>query len=312
MEKHNDVDPTFYPAFCFKASPTHFAWVKMALADVHKLHRPEGFSGQNLFFYKNHPITFISVVGVIVARNEITRRTILTIDDSSGSTLDIVILQADPKEKISTENSAQVRVSSYPTAASTASFNLPMKPAATADLDPSAEEPPDLLAMNQIVHVSATDRTIIDISKLVPGTTVKVKGTVNRFRSTMQVNLERFALVHDTNSEMQFVDARLRFLVEVLSVPWVLLDEEIEALRREAERGGLEIADERRRAEKRVRMRAEREERDQRHIQKRYEKEERKRAQGAGVCKEDGVKVMHDIRLRKKRDLSVQGGSGKP
>ncbi|KAJ5984181.1 hypothetical protein N7481_006280 [Penicillium waksmanii] len=310
MEKHDDADPTFYPAFCFKASPTHFAWVKMALADVHKLHRPEGFKGQSLFFYKNHPITFISVVGVIVARIEITRRTILTIDDSSGSTVDIVILQADPKEKITTENIAQVRVSSYPTAASTASFNLPTKPPATADPDPSAEEPPDLLAMNQIVHVSATDRTIIDISKLVPGTTVKVKGTVNRFRSTMQVNLERFTLVHDTNSEMQFVDERLRFLVEVLSVPWVLLDEEVEVLRREAERGGLEVADERRRAEKRVRMRAEREERDQRHIQKRYEKEERKRAKAAGACKEDGVKIMHDI--RKKRALSIQGGgSGK-
>jgi hypothetical protein len=47
MEKHDDADLIFYPAFCFKASPTHFAWVKMALADVHKLHRPEGFNGMN-------------------------------------------------------------------------------------------------------------------------------------------------------------------------------------------------------------------------------------------------------------------------
>lgn len=123
----------------------------------------------------------------------------------------------------------------------------------------------------------------------------------------MQMNLERFTIVHDTNSEMQFVDERLRFLVEVLSVPWFLLDEEIEGLRREAERGGLEVAEERRRAEKRVRMRAEREERDQRHIQKRYEKEERKRAKGAGVCKEDGMKVMLDI--RRNRALSVQRSS---
>jgi hypothetical protein len=30
---------------------------------------------------------------------------------------------------------------------------------------------------------------------------------------------------------MQFLDARLRFLIEVLSVPWVLTDEEIETLR---------------------------------------------------------------------------------
>ncbi|KAJ5755564.1 hypothetical protein N7533_005107 [Penicillium manginii] len=302
MEKHDDADLIFYPAFCFKASPTHFAWVKMALADVHKLHRPEGFNGQKLFFYKNHPITYISVVGVIVSRNEIPRRTILTIDDSSGATLDIVILQADAKEKLTTENTAPVR--SYPSASSTAPFNL-SRPAT----DLSAEDSPDLLAMNQIVHVSATDRTIIDVSKLVPGTTVKVKGTVNRFRGTMQVNLERFALVHDTNSEMRFIDERLRFLVEVLSLPWFLLDEEVEDLRREAERGGLEVAEERRRAEKRARMRTEREERDQRHIQRRYEKEERKRAVGAGVCREDGVKVMHDI--RKKRALSGQRGLGK-
>lgn len=34
-----------YPAFCFKASPTHFAWVKMAAVDVHRLERRRGFEG---------------------------------------------------------------------------------------------------------------------------------------------------------------------------------------------------------------------------------------------------------------------------
>lgn len=36
----------FYPAFCFKASPTHFAWVKMAAADVQRLQRVRGFEGR--------------------------------------------------------------------------------------------------------------------------------------------------------------------------------------------------------------------------------------------------------------------------
>lgn len=32
----------FYPAYCFKASPTHFSWVKMSAAVVHQLQsRPE-------------------------------------------------------------------------------------------------------------------------------------------------------------------------------------------------------------------------------------------------------------------------------
>jgi hypothetical protein len=37
---------TFYPAFCFKASPTHFAWVKMTAADVHRLRTRKGFEGK--------------------------------------------------------------------------------------------------------------------------------------------------------------------------------------------------------------------------------------------------------------------------
>lgn len=38
----DDGGLTFYPAFCYKASPTHFAWVKMTAADVHRLKtRPE-------------------------------------------------------------------------------------------------------------------------------------------------------------------------------------------------------------------------------------------------------------------------------
>lgn len=85
-------------------------------------------------------------------------------------------------------------------------------------------------------------------------------------------------------------------------MPWVLLDEEIDGLRRDAEKDDLELAEERRRAERRGKRRVEREERDQRHIQRQYEKEERKRAKGAGVCKEDGARVMHDI--RKKKELA--------
>jgi Skp family chaperone for outer membrane proteins len=116
----------------------------------------------------------------------------------------------------------------------------------------------------------------------------------------MQLNLERFTVIRDTNAEMQFIDERLRFLVEVLAVRWVLLDEEIEQLREEAERGDLKAIEDRQRAERRVKRRAEREERDYRHIQKRYEREERKRAKEAVVCKEDGVNIMRDIGRKRK------------
>lgn len=102
---------------------------------------------------------------------------------------------------------------------------------------------------------------------------------------------------------MQFIDERLQFLVEILAVPWVLSDEEIEQLRADAERGDAKAIEDRQRAEQRVKRRAEREERDYRHIQKRYEREERRRAKEAGVCREDGVNVMRHI--RRKRVLDV-------
>ncbi|KAJ5125566.1 hypothetical protein N7448_004886 [Penicillium atrosanguineum] len=285
MEAEDDAESVFYPAFCFKASPTHFAWVKMAASDVHRLKRPEGFGGQTIFFYQNHPIRFVCIAGVIVARNEITRRTILTLDDSSGTTLEVVILHADPN--VSAKNES-VQASESGVHAD--------EPA----LDTS-ERPPGLQS-NQTVHVSATDRTPLDISSLVPGTMVKLKGTLSIYRQTMQLQLERFVLVSDTNAEMQFVDERVRFLVDVLSVPWMLLEEEIEQLRLEAEQGDIKAIEERKRVARRNKRRMEREARDQRHIQKRYEKEEKIRAKEAFVCKEDGERVMQDI--RQKREYS--------
>jgi hypothetical protein len=50
METSNNESLDFYPAFCFKASPTHFTWVKMGAADVHRLKEIEGFGGKLLLF----------------------------------------------------------------------------------------------------------------------------------------------------------------------------------------------------------------------------------------------------------------------
>jgi hypothetical protein len=48
METSSNESLEFYPAFCFKASPTHFTWVKMGAADVHRLREFGGFSGMSL------------------------------------------------------------------------------------------------------------------------------------------------------------------------------------------------------------------------------------------------------------------------
>ncbi|KAJ5835940.1 Nucleic acid-binding OB-fold [Penicillium robsamsonii] len=274
MATVNNENLVFYPAFCFKASPTHFTWVKMGAADVHRLRRSSNFVGQNIFFYNNHPIQFVSLVGVIVARTDFPWRTILTLDDSSGATIDIAV-QKKTEPKSST--TSQKNPTTDPEQPEWSSFSL------TA---------PTATSLTQTTHLTSKDRDEIDISALQPGTLVRVKGTLSTFRSQMQLNLERFWIVRDTNTEMQFLDTRLRFLIEVLSVPWALTDEEIETLRADAERCDERALENKKRAERVARKRVEREKRHARAIARRYEKEENEREKGLREIREDGERVM--------------------
>lgn len=150
------------------------------------------------------------------------------------------------------------------------------------------------------IHITTTDKTALDISSLTPGKLVKVKGTLSVFRSTTQLQLERFFPIADTNTEMQFLDQRIRFLVEVLTLPWVLTEEETKQLKVEAEEEEERIEQEQERARKRQRKRVEREERHQRQIQKMWGREERAREKEAISCQDAGRRVMRELEKRKR------------
>ncbi|RMJ20801.1 OB-fold nucleic acid binding protein, partial [Aspergillus sp. HF37] len=214
-----EEDLVFYPAFCFKASPTHFTWVKLAGVDVHQLKRRKEFEAQGTFFYLNHPIRFVCLVGIIVARTEAARCTILTLDDSSGATVDVVVSKPPPPPPL-------------------------QQPQTHNDTGTGGR-----------THQSATSKTPLDITALLPGAMTKIKGTLSTYRSTTQIHLERHFAVPDTNAEMRFLEQRVRFLVEVLAGPWVLADVEVEALREDADREEVRVDEERRGAERRRRRR---------------------------------------------------------
>ncbi|KAJ9311648.1 hypothetical protein DTO271D3_8112 [Paecilomyces variotii] len=253
------VGLTFYPAFCYKASPTHFTWVKMAVTDVHRLKTRSGFEGQNIFFYNNHPIQFVCLAGVIVARTEYAWRTVLVLDDGSGETIEIVVSKATspgPGDRVS-ENATATR-------------------AAGPDSDPSGSLPEA-----ETRHISSQAKDRIDITDLVPGVVFKVKGTLSTFRSTVQVQLERFTLLRDTNAEMRFWDEQSRYLVDVLSVPWTLEPEEVDQLRREADEEEDRIIRAKKRLEQKRRKAAKREERDRVRIRKEWEMDEKLRGEVA-------------------------------
>ncbi|GAD93418.1 OB-fold nucleic acid binding domain-containing protein [Paecilomyces variotii No. 5] len=267
---------TFYPAFCFRASPTHFAWVKMAVTDVLRLKTKSEFEGQNIYFYYNHPIQFVCLAGIIVARTEYAWRTVLILDDGSGETVEIVVSKAtspDPGNRAS-ENATATRA-----------------PATKGAVSATDSHPPGSAMQAEKHHVSSRTKDRIDIADLVPGVVLKVKGTLSTFRSMVQVQLERFTLLRDTNSEMHFWDEQSRFLVDVLSVPWTLEPEEVDQLRREADEEEDRIVRARKRLEQRRRKAARKEQRDKIRIQKRWERDEKLRREEAPGYTETEKKV---------------------
>ncbi|PGG97731.1 hypothetical protein GX51_07175 [Blastomyces parvus] len=290
---HNGPLPlTYYPAFCHKVSPTFFAWVKIAAIDMHHLKLRPGFEGQNIYFYLNHPIQFICAAGIIVARDEQERRSILVLDDSSGACLEVVC-------------SKNVQV---PNTNATTTTNNSMN-SNNHDSNTSPPEP---------THLASATHRPLNITPLLPGARAKLKGTISCFRGVLQLHLERYEILHDTNAEVRFWDERTRFRLQVLSVPWVVARGEVEKLRAEAEGvavGGAashkdgdrdlnadgHVVARRRKAERgrerekeRARRREEREERDRLRIEKRYEKEEVVREKLARRCREKSALVRRD------------------
>lgn len=222
------------------------------------------------------------LVGVIVARTDVYKRTILTLDDSSGATIDIVVMKFDPDSVPKPQKHTQK--------------------GEEQEEEPSQQQPQTHPGPGtaEETHIATTTKTTIDITSLTPGTTIKVKGTLSTFRATIQLQLERVFAVPDTNAEVRFLDQRIRFLVEVLSMPWVLTGEEIERLRRDAEEEDERVEEEQERARKRQRKNVEREERDQRRIQKLWEREERVREKEAVSCQDAGLRVMRELEGRKR------------
>ncbi|KAK2819986.1 hypothetical protein FQN49_007834 [Arthroderma sp. PD_2] len=262
----SDDGLTFYPAYCYKASPTHFTWVKLSAVNVHRLARRRGYEGQNIHFYKNHPIAFIYLAGVIVSREEQLRRTVLLLDDSSGSNIEIVCSKMAPIEESQTQSADPKEPAEAETAVAIGTESAPQ------------------------IYVTSATHEPLDITSLVPGIRVKVKGTVISFRSMKQLHLERFSLVSDMADEMKFWEERTRFLIDVLDIPWYLPAAQVEQLRIEAV-GIEEKKMQKARARERARVklecrRLEKEKMDQERIARRYEKEEEVRRKCAERCRE--------------------------
>lgn len=246
---------SFYPAYCFTASPTYFVWVKLTAFDIHNtLCTRRGFEGQNLYFYLNHPIQFIYVVGVVVSYEDFhEKRWLLIIDDSSGSTIEATC----PKPGKITQDAGREEKS---------------------DKQNGPENRQDTEQ-----QVRAKILNSVDV-----GSVIKARGRVVTFRDVRQIQLEQIEVVPDTNAEVHFWAQRVKFQLEVLSKPWSLTSQEQVRLR-EAARG----EDETKRAhilksrEREAALLA-REERHAENIARHYEGEEVRRKEAAEAARQAG------------------------
>ncbi|KAK3947135.1 hypothetical protein QBC32DRAFT_224838 [Pseudoneurospora amorphoporcata] len=90
--------PELYPQYCFHLSPTINKWCHLRAADIVALSSHPGLQGQDLYFHLNHPIKWVRVCGIVVAidvyGDPSSRKgqiQVVTIDDSSGETIECVI-----------------------------------------------------------------------------------------------------------------------------------------------------------------------------------------------------------------------------
>lgn len=141
---------------------------------------------QHIFFHLNHPIRYIRLVGLIVAIDDVNPRyTILTLDDSSGATIEVKIVRLAKDE-----------------------FN-------------PVESPSNTMIENVNVYSGLGNFSVqVDGHEVDIGTVIKVKGTISTFRGNKQVELKRIWLVKSTNEEAKAWLETAKFKKEVLSVPW--------------------------------------------------------------------------------------------
>lgn len=212
---HNDMNNAshaarhrIYSRRYFDDSPTWFKWNKLTIADVNKLRQEPGFEGaislaqtasksilmfligQNIYFFLNHPIQFVRLVGVIVQIDLIGngKYCLLTIDDGSGSNIEL---------KIERER------------------------------DPLTLDRVEYLPATDVKDLQVFIELSLPLLKLGRkplglGDVVKAQGTLTEYRSHKQLLLKLISHVKDTNEESEHWQKAAEWKQNVLSRPWVL------------------------------------------------------------------------------------------
>ncbi|VUC20830.1 unnamed protein product [Clonostachys rosea] len=203
-----------YPRYCFDLAPTHNKWCFLRAADVKRLKQPKDYQGQDYYFYRNLPIRWVRIVGLVVAIDDIPKRRIFTIDDSSGVCLEAVLKITSPLAASTTILATKPDLSTAKGAA--------QKQGQGADVAGSAGSHP---------QGPKSPYAGIDV-----GTILDIKGSLTTFRDERQIKVEKMQPVKGTMQEVSLWEKRDKFRSDILSKPWTLSRECIKKCQRRATR----------------------------------------------------------------------------
>ncbi|KAK1774071.1 hypothetical protein QBC45DRAFT_53877 [Copromyces sp. CBS 386.78] len=196
--------PELYPQYCFHLSPTINKWCHLRAADIVALSSHPGFQGQDLYFHLNHPIKWVRVCGIVVAidvygdpSSHKGQIQVVTIDDSSGETIECVI-----------------------------PLPLPALPPSTTAGQPLQQQQQQQPPQPQPLPIIDSE---IDI-----GHTLDIKGSLRTFRDQTQLKVEKIVHLRTTEQEVAFWEKVVQLRREVLDRPWKLKEKVVRSLRREA------------------------------------------------------------------------------
>ncbi|PMD46149.1 hypothetical protein L207DRAFT_561548 [Hyaloscypha variabilis F] len=219
---------TIYPDYCHVLSPTIGKWVPLRATDIHALEKVGMFCDERpLFHYKNHPIKWVRVTGVVVAVDEYAGKNVYTVDDSSGLCVECVCVAPTPPQKDPAVGvpSHLNQIADIHNQASTSSTNTKKSTGKVDDQGkqggksaPSVQEP------------------IVPWEQMDVGTVVKVKGRIGDYWKQKQVEVVKVEVLRSTDAEVKCWNEIMDFKRDVLAKEWVVSKEEEEKCRRARER----------------------------------------------------------------------------
>jgi hypothetical protein len=149
-------------------------------------------------------IKYVRLTGVVVALDELYKKIIITIDDSSGSTIEAICMAPSKPNPLATEAVDENSIIQTETSGSNS---------------------------HERISPDGPNLTGIDV-----GSVVEVKGGIGVFRECKQIRLKRIVVLGDTNAEVKCWNKVIKFKNDVLGSPWAVTPADIEKCRQEEDR----------------------------------------------------------------------------